>query len=218
MRNKRGQVTIFIIIAVIIVAIVVGYLLLKGSLTSKAIPASIEPAYTSFLTCLQEDTQTGINVLESQGGYIELPDFEPGSAYMPFSSQLDFAGNPIPYWYYVSGNNIPKEQVPTTQDMEVQLANFIQDEVRNCDLRAYYDEGFVINMGEPQVTVAIDSNKVTVDMDMALSFAKENDTALVKTHEITVNSELGQLYDEAKTVYQDEQDNLFLENYGRHCD
>jgi rod shape-determining protein MreC len=31
--------------------------------------------------------------------------YEASSEYMPFSSQLDFLGNPVPYWYYISGNN-----------------------------------------------------------------------------------------------------------------
>ncbi|MEK6847982.1 MAG: hypothetical protein AABX50_02580, partial [Nanoarchaeota archaeon] len=131
----RGQVTIFIIIAILILALVGGWLFLSGTISVKGIPASIQPAYTSFVTCLQENTKTGISILESQGGYIELPDFEPGSAYMPFSSQLDFAGNPIPYWYYVSGNNIPKEKIPTKSKMEQELAAFIEQKIRGCNLR-----------------------------------------------------------------------------------
>ena len=84
----------------------------KDKLTGQKIPASIQPIYTTFLSCLEEDALVGVDILMSQGGYINLPVFEPGSAYMPFSSQLNFIGNPIPYWYYVSGNNIEKEQVP----------------------------------------------------------------------------------------------------------
>ena len=108
MRNKRAQLTAFIIIAIIIIASGVLYFVFRDSLTVAGIPPSIEPVYNNFLSCLEEDIFIGIDLLESQGGYIEIPDFEPGSHHMPFSSQLDFLGNPIPYWYYVSGNNIQK--------------------------------------------------------------------------------------------------------------
>src|SRR3972149_5882483 len=105
-NSKKGQVTIFIIIAIVIVGSVLVYFAVRNGAFQQNIPASIQPAYSSFVTCLEENTATGINILESQGGYVELPEFEPGSSYIPFSSQLSLAGNPIPYWYYVSGNNI----------------------------------------------------------------------------------------------------------------
>ena len=213
MNLKRGQVSIFIIVAIVIVALVFGYLFLRGTLSVKGIPPNIQPAYTSFLACLEEDTNVGISVLESQGGYIELPEFEPGSAYMPFSSQLNFAGNPVPYWYYVSGNNIQKEQIPSKSDMEKQLGSFIEERVRDCNLRSYYDEGFVISMGEPNADVTIKDTEVEVNLDLTLTIEKENDTALIKNHKISETSSLGKLYNSAKTVYDEEQKNLFLEKY-----
>ena len=52
--NKKGQVTIFIIIAVLIVALVLVFLAVRGGLVSREIPASIQPAYTSFVGCLED--------------------------------------------------------------------------------------------------------------------------------------------------------------------
>ena len=75
-RGKRGQITLFIIIAIIIVSLVVGVFLLKDVIFQKRLPASLEPVYNTFLSCLEQDTLTGIDVLESQAGYIYLPNFE----------------------------------------------------------------------------------------------------------------------------------------------
>ncbi|MBA7672357.1 hypothetical protein ES703_80533 [subsurface metagenome] len=213
MINKKGQVTIFIIIAIVLVGAVISFFILRESLVLKGIPASIEPIYTSFLSCLEDDTLIGIDILESQAGYISLPDFEPGSTYMPFSSQLDFLGNPIPYWYYVSGNNIQKEQVPSKEDMEEQLGEFIEEEITACVLDRYYDQGFEISQGEPKAKAIIRNNEVEVNLDMSLGINKEEDSALVRNHKIIVKSGLGMLYDSAKKIYEQEQRNLFLENY-----
>ena len=79
--NKKGQTTIFIIIAIIIVAAVAGYFIFRDKVSISKIPASMQPIYTSFLQCLEEDTLVGIDILESQAGYIYLPNFEPGSAH-----------------------------------------------------------------------------------------------------------------------------------------
>ena len=213
MKNRGGQLTIFIIIAILIVAGVAGYFLVKGKIITKGVPANIQPIETAFLSCLEDDVLTGADVLESQGGYIELPEFEPGSDFAPFSSQLNFLGNPIPYWYYVSGNNIKKEQVPSKEFMEGELENFIDSQIQNCNLEQYYQEGYKISIGTPESEVIIRDKdiKVELKMDMGINFGEEN--AIINEHNKIVESNLGNLYDAAKSVYEDEQKNLFLEKY-----
>ena len=213
MKNKHGQVTIFIIIAILLVAGIGAYFLLRTTLTKIDIPENIEPIYTTFLACLEEDTLTGISVLQSQGGYISLPEFEPGSEYMPFSSQLNFFGNPIPYWYYVSGNNIQKEQIPTETEMEQQLETFIEGRINNCNFNSYYEQGFEISLLESEAKATIKDNEVGVKLNANLNVTRGNEGILIKDHKITVKSELGNLYDSAKKIYEEEQENLFLEEY-----
>lgn len=211
--NKKAQVTIFIIIGIIIVAGVISFIVFRGNLFQTKIPANMEPVYTTFLSCIEEDTLTGISVLESQAGYIFLPDFEPGSSHMPFSSQLDFLGNPIPYWYYVSGNNIEAEQVPSKSEMQKQLAEFVEGKLKDCVFEKYYEQGFEISLGEPNAEVLINDDVVRVDLSLSLEISKEEDNVKIKNHKVEVNSKLGKLYESAKKIYDYEQDNLFLEKY-----
>ncbi|MEN7982213.1 MAG: hypothetical protein ABFQ65_02105 [Nanoarchaeota archaeon] len=212
--KNKGQITIFIIVAILIVGIVVGYFALRDVFLKEQIPTSMEPIYTTFLSCVEESLLTGIDVLESQGGYIVLPEFEAGSKYMPFSSQLDFLGNPIPYWYYVSGNNIQKEQVPTKTEMQNQIADFVEEKIKNCKFDNYYEQGFEIILGESDASVSINNQEVSVNLDMNLGIEREEEIVLIKSHKIVVNSNLKKLYDTAIRVYEKEQKDLFLENYG----
>jgi len=212
--NKRGQVTIFIIIAIILVASVAAFFIVRNVITVVEVPANLEPAYNSLLACIEEDASVGISVLEAQGGYIDLPEFEPGSSYMPFSSQLNFLGNPIPYWYYVSGNNIQKEKVPTKTFMEEELGRFVSSQISNCVLDEWYGEGYTIIMDEEaEADVTINDADVSVILKMPLRLEKANDTVLVSRHEVVVESELGKLYDSAREIYDYEQETMFLENY-----
>ncbi len=213
-ENRKGQVTIFIIIAMIIVVGVAIFFVFRQDIQMQGIPASIQPVYSSFLSCIEDKTRTGIDVLESQGGYIELPNTEPGSNYMPFSSQLNFFGNSIPYWYYVSGNNIAKEQMPSEKDMEISLGNFLNERIRDCNFNSFYEQGFEIIQDEPKTTVNINGDNVDVKINMDMSVNFGNDSALIDNHEISIDSKLGTLYNSAKTVYNKEQKELFLENYG----
>ena len=213
MDNKRGQLTIFIIIAVIFIGAIILFFVFKEKIIIEEIPPALAPVYTSFLACLEEDVSTGIDFLGFQAGYIDVPEFEPGSLYMPFSNQLDFLGNPIPYWYYVSGNNIQKEQIPSKQEMEEQLAKFVEDKINLCRFDSYYDEGFEIMMGEPEATVSIEEENVKVSLNMNFEISKEEESAVVSNHDVIVNSKFGKLYGAAREIYNYEQQTLFLENY-----
>lgn len=212
-KNKRGQVTIFIIIAIILVAGVILFFQFKDSLIKQKIPSSFEPVYNNFLYCLEENTKIGINLLESQAGYIELPEFEPGSSYMPFSSQLDFLGNPVPYWYYVSANNIQREQIPSKKNMENQLSSFVESKIHDCDFESYYESGFEIDQGEVEASVSIQESQVKVKLNFPFVITKAGETASINSHELNVKSNLGSLYDSAREIYSLEQKNLFLEEY-----
>jgi hypothetical protein len=213
--DRRGQVTIFVIVAVIIVAVVIGFFIFRGGLFSSQIPASIEPVYTTFLSCLEEDVLTGIGILGAHGGYIELPEFEPGSEFMPFSSYLDFIGNPIPYWYYVSGSNIQKSQVPSRSEMENQLADYIEEKIINCRFNEYYEQGFIITLDVENIdaTTRISEEDVSVDLKMGVVFENGEDRAVTNNHKLKVKSHLGKLYDISREIYDYEQDSLFLEEY-----
>ena len=212
--NRRGQVTIFIIVAILVIGGIVAYLVFRQNISSVSLPTSIQPVYTTFLSCVEEQTQIGIDLLGNQAGYIELPDFEPSSSYMPFSSQLNFLGNPIPYWYYVSGNNIQREQIPSEQDMEKSLADFIDDRISYCNFDNYYDEGFEISLDESKTVVDMKKGNVVVSMNLDLSISKGEDSVVVSNHNLEINSKIFDLYTSAIKVYEKEQKELFLESYG----
>ena len=84
---KKGQVTIFIIVAIILVFAVVIFFFYRESIFKDKVPATISPVYSSFLDCVEEDTLLGVDILGTQSGhiYVNELEFSPGSAYMPFS-------------------------------------------------------------------------------------------------------------------------------------
>jgi len=213
MESKKGQVTIFIIVAILMVAGFAIYFFVVSPIESSSIPSNFQPVYSTFLSCLGDDALLGISLLQTQAGYIYLPDFEPGSEYMPFSSQLSFLGNSIPYWHYVSGNNIPREQVPTKRQMEQQLELFINNKITGCNFDSYYDQGFEVSSVNPVARVQIDDNSVAVNLEMELNVVKDDESMFARTHKVTINSKLGSLYDSALKVYDETRDKMILENY-----
>ncbi len=213
---KRGQITIFIIIAIILVAGVALFFTVRKQSPVTSVDKNLEPAYQTFLDCLEQDAQNGVDILGTQGGYIYPPKFEPGSSYMPFSSQLEFMGSGIPYWYYVSGNNVAKEQVPSKEKMEQDLGQFISEKIKDCNFDDYYREGFQIDLNpeDLKATASINDNTIDVSLKAQLSITDGESATIVRDHKIQINSRLGKFYKTARQIYDKEQKDMFLENYG----
>ena len=126
--NKKGQVTIFIIIGIIIVfiAFFVGFLQnenfrqkIESSLFEKTVVPEQAQSVVNYLdNCLGEITESGINLLSSQAGYINIPIQISANP----RTYLNVAGLKIPYWIY-GDNNI---NIPSRDEMEFSLKEYIE--------------------------------------------------------------------------------------------
>lgn len=213
MLNKRGQVTIFIIIGLVIIAGVLTFIIINNSLGNKKIPENIQPLYNDFLSCLQDKTNLGLKIVGSSGGYIFLPEAQQPTFNNPFSSELNFFGTNIPYWYYFSSGNLEKQRIPPKEQIEKQLTEFLEEKVRECNLDKYYDQGFEINQDIPKVLIKIKDNEVEANFNVNMQVNTPTDNFLIKDYSFKLRSELGNLYNSALKIYEQEQKELFLEEY-----
>jgi len=217
MNNKRGkkaQITIFIIIAIVIVAAVVLVFAFRDKLFAPNAPAEFSEVYSYYEDCVRQKTLTGLNIAGMQAGYIEQPEFEAGNDYAPFSSQLDFLGIGVPYWYYVSGNNIVKEQVPSLSTIEQQTEDYLTSEIAMCDFSDFRAQGYIINTKTPSVDVKIRNAKVDVSIKESIDVQKGEAKVVKSDYKISVESKFGKFYALAKEIYTKEKAEAFLENYG----
>ncbi len=213
-KCRRGQVTIFIILAIIIVAGIALYFVVKEGVFQPSIPVELERVYDYYLSCVEGEISNGALILGGQGGYIELPEFSPGSEYMPFSSQLNFLGIGVPYWYYISGNGIEKEQVPSRAKMQEQLNDYLEERVLACDFSQFEQQGFIVDFGEADVKTTIKDNSILVSVKQDLNINYGDVSWRGTSHSSSISSSLGKFYDLSKKIYLNNKENMFLENYG----
>ncbi len=214
-KTNKGQVAIFIILAILIVGSVVMYFSLRDNF-GESVPEDLRPVYDYYVSCLEDRAEEGIALLGEQGGRIDVGDFEPGSAYMPFSSHLNFMGQAVPYWMYVSGNNLLRENVPKKVDMERELGEYIAERVGLCDFSDFEAVGFDVFVDIPQAgmtSIKVNNLDVEVSIDNRINIFRGNSSAVVSSHEFRVSSKLGKFYDLARDVYDYEKVSMFLENY-----
>jgi len=215
-RPKRSQLTLFVIIGLVIVTGVVLFFVLRDGGTV-SLSKEMKPVYDYYVSCLEETSRQGIALLGEQGGFIysEELGFVPGSSYMPFSSHLDFFGQPIPYWMYVSGNNLLKEQMPSRNFMEGELERYVSERVSYCDFSDFEKQGYDVFVDFQDVDVSANINELDVEVFVKnqIRIYFENQSVFVNNHNLGLNSKLGKFYDLAKDVYDFEKQNMFLENY-----
>src|SRR3989344_6498740 len=146
--NKSGQVTIFVIIAIVIVIGIVLFFVLKGGIDRGGISQELMPVYGYYDSCIQTELEKALSIAGSQGGRIDIGNYESGSEFAPFSNQLNFLGIPVGYWYYVSGNGVVKENVPDIDEIEKDLENYLLEKIGECDFSVLEEEGFVVDLGD----------------------------------------------------------------------
>lgn len=213
-KSKLSQVTIFIILAIIIVAVVILFVLFSGKIATSNIPKDLEPVYSYYLSCIDYEAKNGALLLGESGGHIKETEFSPGSEYMPFSSHLGFLGNAVPYWFYISGNGLTVEKIPSIGNMQLELNDYIKEGMKYCDFSSFEEKGFVVSLSEPAVTSTINDNSIVsnVKQDISIKFGKEAWTG--KSHSVETKTNLGRFYSLAKKIYNDNKQKMFLENYG----
>ncbi len=213
LKGKRGQLAIFVIIAILLVSSIAIYFLVRESIDISGIPEELQPVFSYYLTCVEDETRAALDIAGTQGGRIDVGDYVPGSDYAPFSNQLNFLGFPVPYWYYASGNGVIKEQIPTKSEIEREIGDFVESNLEDCDFSRFREQGFEIESENAQVNVRIEDERVVINTDGALIVRRGEQSARKSEHNTAVESKFGKYYDLARNIYTKEKGEAFLENY-----
>ena len=223
--EKRGQVTLYIILGlVILIAFVAIFTLKDYILKSKfereqsnlQVLQGFEPIKNYFDSCISDITFRGARLMGMQAGYINSPqDNIPITSNAPFSNKLNIFGNDalqVPYWFYETGNGIQKQQIPTLQEMQNQLATYINNNLDNClnNFTAFQDYDFG-NFENKKTEVEIQDERIFVTVSSNLEVSKGTVTTKFDKFLVTVNLPLGKLYNSALNIYNNAYKNNFFE-------
>ena len=225
----KAQATGFFIIALLIVSLVVTIYFVKDTVFFERLRGETEKAITipefakeveAFTeSCIRNSLIGGADILGAQGGYITLPlDPYPISPFNLFSNSLDLFGEGkalIPYWFYETVNGIEKIQMPTLKSMEDQLAQYTKLELPQClsDFENYRKKGYSINYGIVIPKIIINKDEIIATINFPIKIKFQNQEFNIERFKVSVEKNLGRLYDLAKEIYLKENINFFIENY-----
>lgn len=187
-RNKRAQVALFIIIAVILSVSIILFFSLNKSVKEPAGFGLVVTSTQEYVgSCFENSADDALALVGIQGGYISLP----GKSLLRNESE-------IAYWYYLGYDN-----KPTKVEIESQLNGYIRTSLALCDVQQFKD--FEIKEGSVDVNSKISEDKVDFSLNWPITITKgETSYRLSKTYKHTVRVRLGEIYDTAAGIVQKE--------------
>lgn len=192
MDAKKGQVTIFIIITIIVVALVILFFIFKDSIINEKIPTSLQPIHAGILSCLEEASQKAIIQIASQGGYYKILD---GKGIIYFTQEL-------PYYYIDSQENIPE-----IDTIENEMSKFVSENLNECiDREELNKTGAQIMNSKIIISSFIDQEKINFKLLEPIVIRK-GELSFEFEKEIEIYSDFAKFYEVSKEIVKDYEEN-----------
>jgi hypothetical protein len=207
--NRRGQVAIFVIVAIVIVGILLVVFLVPG--VREGVTGD-EFSPTGFLKdCVEPSIKEGIELLSRQGGYSNPEGF------------VLHEGEKVKYLCYSAQNyeTCVVQQPMIKNYFEGELAGIVEPVAKRCseDLISEYEKrGFTVSASAPSAQVSVIPSRIRVDFLAPMTITKDN-TQTFRGFDVEIQSEM---YDlllitqsiiEFESTYGDSETTLYLQYY-----
>lgn len=186
--TKKGQVSIFLILGVVIIGLTVCFFAFRENITpieKNILSKSNEEAlvYSSISDCTEQRAIDAIRIVGLQGGYINLP-----------KEYLETNISKIAYGYY-DGKNI----LTSKETIEKEISYYVELTIPFC-INDQFDN-LNITKSKASVQTKINSNSVQVSAKMPISAARENKVFMLeKDYKIEIPVNLGNMVDVANEI------------------
>lgn len=186
--RKKGQVTIFIIAAVIIIGMVALFFTIRGTFQKEAYTPDVSAIKNFIDECVEDVGKEGIFVVSIQGGFLNP---EPN---------IQILGFKIGYLYYEGENRLPN-----LGDIEKDISKYVSLNLEACvnEFESFKKTGFNINQGNIETNTIIREDFVDINIRFPLSIEKDNSTSILsEEYKRTYPIKLKKYYDVAKAIVE----------------
>jgi len=186
-RNKRGQITLFILIGILIVTIagIIFYFYSAGvgdagTLGIEQIPSNVLPIKNYVDECLEQVVPTGIYLLAAQGGYI-----------YSFDKKLYTENIQVAYHMEYNDDSI----APKKGFMEYELSRFIEDSLKLC--LNYFEpfDYYEFELGEMEIETNIEKEKIFVKVHYPVTVIIDDSRTTISEFAADFPVRLGHIFD-----------------------
>lgn len=210
MQNKRGQVTIFVIVGIVIIVLGLVVFLFAPQISDIFTGGSKDP--NSFLqNCIEKDLKKAVEKLSMQGGSLAPEHF------------ILYRGNPIEYLCYT------EEYYKTCVMQRPMIKNHVKEEIKNSikntadscleELKkSYQAKGYSVQLSEGRRDVELLPGKILLVFNNTIILSKEA-TESQKYFVVSIDNNIYELLSIAESIlnweasYGDAETTLYMNYY-----
>ncbi len=238
LKSRRGQVTAFIIVGILLLFVFAGVMYLvkvtkKTSLlvseeTQAKIPAEFEPLARYTENCLEQLGKRGLSILGQQGGYI-YPNLVGKYSATDATDADGILLEPlqVPYWHYNKAPNQGKSisfaslqpklyaKEDSVMSIEAQLSRFVEEKLVGClqDYAPFREQGFtVLADAAKEVEVRVGEERVSFVLRQEVTASRGEAEHVFDSFVVRIPLKLKQYYELAARVVEAQQKVRFLES------
>ncbi|MCA9487484.1 MAG: hypothetical protein KC516_00820 [Nanoarchaeota archaeon] len=178
--NKKGQVTLFIIIAIIIVVLGVLFFIFKDSINFSSQKLRVSDVELKVSECLKDNSEYVLWGVGQGGGY-----------FYPINDSTEFG---ITY-YYLNNENL----MPSLEEVEKEISNIISEKVYYCVNNftnfTNYDE---IEARYPSAKTTINDEKTYLELRFPIKVVKGEEVIYLEEFPYELRIPLGKMYSVAE--------------------
>jgi hypothetical protein len=207
--QKRGQVTLFIILGIALILAITLIIVFREELTI-FLPEQIVPTKTASIqrfieTCSEQVAQEALLLLGAQGGYIYLPPSIENNPLAHFNTGLK-----VPLWHYQQQNRIP-----TIQLMQSHLSRYMNENLKTClnDLEDFQNQYDIIEKSPVQTETTITNKLVSFSITYPIDIINKEGTKITEINKFQTDSpiKLKHAYEVAKAIMEAESREMRVE-------
>ena len=193
--KKRGQITIFVILAILVVGIILAFIFIRTSaekeelgreyFQQQGLKPSLNNIQDFIIDCHEETSTQALIRIGIQGGYYNEPEYY-------FDMEWAF----IPYYYYEG-----LQLMPTKTTIQQELTNYVDNNIQSC-LDKIKFQNFKLNYQQPTTQTSIIESKVIFNTNQQLTIEHEGSTTNfeLNQHPLTLESSLNEILEVASFI------------------
>ena len=211
--NKKGQVTLFIIIGVILLltAGLVIYLttqkVIKPVEEKIIMPEGTQPIYEYISECVYQTAKEGIIKMGLQGGYLDLPAAitNTPASYVAIDS-MGFAKTP--YWLYNK-----QDRTPTKEFLQMEINSQLRQKLMDCiDFSSFSPQYTVLQKGEFEPRTTLTEENVIIELNWPLEIQTAGKTIALNKIVKNIDVKLKEIHEIAAKTMEFENSRAVFEN------